>query len=148
MRSRAQILRKASFWTDTFREMLRELERRPLHTLEVDLAETARGVVAGLGAFDRVVIDIPEGTVAAERELVIQALTHLLAHALENAPDGSTVTICADSEKSGLRLWVDDHGAVRPIRSPAARRSGSRSASRGPGRLIPEQPARLSPRRR
>lgn len=91
--------------------MLRELERRPLHTLEVDLAETARGVVAGLGAFDRVVIDIPEGTVAADRELVIQALTDLLVHALENAPDGSTVTICADSEKSGLRLWVDDHGA-------------------------------------
>lgn len=111
MRSRAQILRTASFWTDTCQEMLRELERRPLPTLAVDLAETARGVVAGLGAFDRVVIDIPEGTVAADRELVIQALTDLLVQALENAPDGSTVTICADSEKSGLRLWVDDHGA-------------------------------------
>jgi signal transduction histidine kinase len=37
-------------------------------------------------------------------------LTDLLVHALENTPDGSTVTICADSEKSGLRLWVDDHG--------------------------------------
>ena len=38
-------------------------------------------------------------------------MTDLVVHALENALDGSTVTICADSEKSGLRLWVDDHGA-------------------------------------
>jgi len=96
---------------DTSQEMLRELERRPPETFEVDLAETARGVVAGLGASDRVVIDIPEGTVATDRDLVIEVLTDLLLHALENAPDGSTVTICADSEKSGLRLWVDDHGA-------------------------------------
>jgi two-component system, OmpR family, sensor kinase len=95
---------------DTSQEMLRELERRPPETFEVDLAETARGVVAGLGASDRVVIDIPEGTVATDRHLVIEVLTDLLLHALENAPDGSTVTICADSEKSGLRLWVDDHG--------------------------------------
>jgi signal transduction histidine kinase len=91
--------------------ILRELERRPLETFEVDLAGTARGVVTGLGASDRVVIDIPEGTVAANRDLVIEVLTDLLVHGLENAPDGSTVTICADSEKSGLRLWVDDHGA-------------------------------------
>jgi signal transduction histidine kinase len=111
MRSRAEILRTASFWADTCREMLRELERRPLQTFEVDLAKTARGVVAELGASDRVVIDIPEGTFAADRDLVIQVLTDLLVHALEKAPDGSTVTICADSEKSGLRLWVDDHGA-------------------------------------
>jgi len=91
--------------------MLRELERRPPETFEVDLAETARGVAAGLGASDRVVIDIPEGTVATDRDLVIEVLRDLLVHALENAPDGSTVTLCADSEKSGLRLWVDDHGA-------------------------------------
>ena len=95
---------------DNSGEMLRELERRPPETFEVDLAETARGVVAGLGASDRVVIDIPEGTVATDRDLVIEVLTDLLLHSLENAPDGSTVTICADSEKSGLRLWVDDHG--------------------------------------
>jgi len=91
--------------------MLRELERSPLEILEVDLAETARGVVAGLGASDRVVIDIPAGNVATDRDLVIEVFRELLIHALENVPDGSTVTICADSEKSGLRLWVDDHGA-------------------------------------
>ena len=90
--------------------MLRELERRPLEIFEVDLADAARGVAATLGAADRVVLDIPEGTVATDRELVIEIVTDLLVHALENAPDGSTVTICADSEKSGLRLWVSDHG--------------------------------------
>jgi len=91
--------------------MLRELERRPPETFEVDLAETARGVAAGLGASDRVVVDIPEGTVATDRDLVIEVLRDLLVHALENAPDGSNVTICADSEKSGLRLWVSYDGA-------------------------------------
>lgn len=96
---------------DTSHEMLRELERRPLQIFEVDLAGVARGVVAGLGASHRVAVDIPEGTVATDRDLVIEILTELLGHALENAPDGSMVTICADSEKSGLRLWVSNHGA-------------------------------------
>jgi signal transduction histidine kinase len=91
--------------------MLRELDHSPLEIVEVDLAETARFVVAGLGASDRVVFDIPEGTVATDRDLVVEAFRDLLVHALAKVPDGSTVTICADSEKSGLRLWVDDHGA-------------------------------------
>jgi signal transduction histidine kinase len=91
--------------------MLRELELRPLHILEVDLAGAARGVAAGFGASHRVAVDVPEGTVATDRDLVIEILTDLLGHALENAPDGSNVTICADSEKSGLRLWVSYDGA-------------------------------------
>jgi len=91
--------------------MLRELERRSLATIEVDLAGAARGVVARLGVSDRVVVAIPEGTVVADHDLVIDIVTNLLDHALENAPDGSTITICADSEKSGLRLWVSDHRA-------------------------------------
>ena len=89
--------------------MLRELERRSLATIEVDLAGAARSVVARLGVADRVVVSIPEGTFAADHDLVIKIMTDLLDHALENAPDGSTITICADSEKSGLRLWVSDH---------------------------------------
>jgi signal transduction histidine kinase len=91
--------------------MLRELERRQLHILPVDLAGVARDVAAGFGASHRVAVDIPEGTVATDRDLVIEILTDLLGQALENAPDGSNVTICADSEKSGLRLWVSYHGA-------------------------------------
>ena len=100
-----------SIWADTCREMLRELERRPLRILEVDLADAALGVAAGFGASHRVAVDIPEGTVATDRDLVIQILTDLLGHALVNAPDGSNFTICADSEKSGVRLWVSSHGA-------------------------------------
>jgi signal transduction histidine kinase len=96
---------------DTSQEMLRELELRPLHILEVDLAGVARDVAAGFGASHRVAVDVPEGTVATDRDLVIEILTDLLGHALENAPDGSNVTICADSEKSGLRLWVSYDGA-------------------------------------
>ena len=96
---------------DTSREMLRELELRPLHILEVDLAGVARDVAAMFGASHRVAVDVPEGTVATDRDLVIEILTDLLGHALENAPDGSNVTICADSEKSGLRLWVSYDGA-------------------------------------
>src|SRR4029453_1756935 len=111
MRSRAEILRMTSDRADTSQEMLRELELRPLHILEVDLAAVARGVAAGFGASHRVAVDIPEGTVATDRDLVIEILTDLLVHALENAPDGSNVTICADSEKSGLRLWVSYDGA-------------------------------------
>jgi K+-sensing histidine kinase KdpD len=91
--------------------MLRELERRSLATIEVDLAGAARSVVARLGVADRVVVSIPEGTFAADHDLVIKIMTDLLDHALENAPDGSTITICADSEKSGLRLWVSHHRA-------------------------------------
>jgi two-component system OmpR family sensor kinase len=116
--------------------MLRELERRSLATIEVDLAGAARSVVARLGVADRVVVSIPEGTFAADHDLVIKIMTDLLDHALENAPDGSTITICADSEKSGLRLWVSDHRVgVDPVERtaliersqrgrPAARRSG------------------------
>jgi signal transduction histidine kinase len=92
--------------------MLRELERRSLATIEVDLAGAARGVVARLGVSDRVVVAIPEGTVVADHDLVIEIVTDLLDHALENAPDGSTITICADSEKSGLRMWVSDYRAA------------------------------------
>jgi hypothetical protein len=75
--------------------MLRELERRPLATIEVDLAGAVRRVLARLGVADRVVVAIPEGTVAADHDLVIEIVTDLLDHALENAPDGSPITICA-----------------------------------------------------
>jgi signal transduction histidine kinase len=100
--------------------MLRELERRSLATIEVDLAGAARSVVARLGVADRVVVAIPEGTVVADHDLVIEIVTDLLGHALENAPDGSTITICADSEKLGLRLWVSDHrSGVDPVERTA-----------------------------
>lgn len=96
---------------DTSHEMLRELERRPLHILPIDLAGVARDVAAGFGASHRIAVDIPEGEVATDRDLVIEILTGLLGQALDDAPDGSNVTICADSEKSGLRLWVSYQGA-------------------------------------
>jgi signal transduction histidine kinase len=100
--------------------MLRELERRSLATIEVDLAGAARSVVARLGVADRVVVAIPEGTVVADQDLVIEIVTDLLGHALENAPDGSTITICADSEKLGLRLWVNDPSSgVDPVERTA-----------------------------
>jgi K+-sensing histidine kinase KdpD len=100
--------------------MLRELERRSLATIQVDLAGAARDVVARLSVSDRVVVAIPEGTVVADHDLVIDIVTDLLDHALENAPDGSTITICADSEKSGLRLWVSDHRVgVDPVERTA-----------------------------
>jgi len=89
---------------------LRELERDPLEIAEVDLAATARDVAAELGASDRVAIDIPEGTVAADRRQIVEILTELLDEALRNAPGRSPVTVCADSDKSGLRLWIGAHG--------------------------------------
>src|SRR4029434_8494896 len=103
VRSRAEILRMTSDRADTSQEMLRELELRPLHILEVDVAGVARGVAAGFGASHRVAVDVPEGTVATDRDLVIEILTDLLGHALENAPDGSNVTVCADSESTRMR---------------------------------------------
>jgi signal transduction histidine kinase len=106
--------------------MLRELELRPLNILEVDLAGVARGVAAGFGASHRVAVDVPEGTVATDRDLVIEILTDLLGHALENAPDGSNVTICADSEKSGCGCGsaTTARGSIRHT----ARRSSTASS--------------------
>src|SRR4029450_4516608 len=98
MRSRAEILRMTSDRADTSQEMLRELERRPLHILEGDLAGWARGVAAGLGASHRVAVDVPEGTVATDRDLVIEILTDLLGHALENTPDGAHRAMCGGGE--------------------------------------------------
>jgi signal transduction histidine kinase len=89
---------------------------RPVEIGEVDLAETARAVAAGLGASDQVVIGIPEGNVATDRNRIVEVLTNLVAYALDHAPDGSTVKISADSEKSELRLWVTGRGVeIDPV---------------------------------
>ena len=84
--------------------------QRPVEIGEVDLAETARAVAAELGASGRVAVEIPKGTVATDRSRIVEVMTYLLENALKYSPDGSTVTIGADSEKSGFRLWVTDHG--------------------------------------
>ncbi len=83
---------------------------RPVEIDEVDLAETARIVAADLGASERVVVRIPEGRVATDRTRIVEVMTYLLENALKYSPDGSVVTIGADCEKSGFRLWVTDHG--------------------------------------
>ena len=83
---------------------------RPIEIETVDLVETARTVAAELGASDRVVVAIPQGTVATDRTRIVEVMTYLLENALKYSPADSTVTIGADSEKSGFRLWVTDHG--------------------------------------
>ena len=124
--------------------MLRELERRSLATIEVDLAGAARSVVARLGVADRVVVSIPEGTFAADHDLVIKIMTDLLDHALENAPDGSTITICADSEKSGLRLWVSHHRAGVDPAERTAVIERSHGVARPHGGLGLQRPSNLA----
>jgi len=83
---------------------------RPIEIEPVDLAETARAVAAELGEADRVVVVIPEGTVETDRARIVDVMTYLLENALKYSPDRSSVTIGADSERSGFRLWVTDHG--------------------------------------
>jgi signal transduction histidine kinase len=83
---------------------------RPIEIESVDLAETARAVAAELDASDRVVVAVPEGSVETDRARIVDVMTYLLENALKYSPDGSTVTIGADSERSGFRLWVTDHG--------------------------------------
>ena len=83
---------------------------RPIEIEPVDLAETARAVAAELDASDRVVVAVPEGSVATDRARIVDVMTYLLENALKYSPDGSSVTIGADSERSGFRLWVTDHG--------------------------------------
>ena len=83
---------------------------RPIEIEPVDLAETARAVAAELGEADRVVVAIPEGTVETDRARIVDVITYLLENALKYSPDRSIVTIGADSERSGFRLWVTDHG--------------------------------------
>jgi signal transduction histidine kinase len=83
---------------------------RPIEIEPVDLAETARAVAAELDASDRVVVAVPEGNVETDRARMVDVMTYLLDNALKYSPDGSSVTIGADSERSGFRLWVTDHG--------------------------------------
>lgn len=83
---------------------------RPIEIEPVDLAETARAVAEELGASDRVVVGVPEGNVVTDRARIVDVMTYLLENALKYSPEGSTVTIGADSERSGFRLWVTDHG--------------------------------------
>ena len=83
---------------------------RPIEIDEVDLAETARVVAEDLDACERVVVRIPQGTVATDRTRMIAVMTYLLENALKYSPDGSVVTIGADCEKSGFRMWVTDRG--------------------------------------
>jgi two-component system, OmpR family, sensor kinase len=83
---------------------------RPIEIETVDLVATARMVAEELGASDRLVVAIPEGTVATDRTRIVEVMTYLLENALKYSPADSTVTIGADSEKSGFRLWVTDHG--------------------------------------
>jgi signal transduction histidine kinase len=83
---------------------------RPIEIEPVDLAETARAVAAELDASDRVVVAVPEGSVETDRARIVDVMTYLLDNALKYSPDGSSVTIGADSERSGFRLWVTDHG--------------------------------------
>jgi signal transduction histidine kinase len=83
---------------------------RPIEFEPVDLAETARAVAAELDASDRVVVAVPEGNVETDRARIVDVMTYLLDNALKYSPDGSSVTIGADSERSGFRLWVTDHG--------------------------------------
>jgi signal transduction histidine kinase len=83
---------------------------RPIEFEPVDLAETARAVAAELDASDRVVVAVPEGSVETDRARIVDVMTYLLENALKYSPDGSSVTISADSERSGFRLWVTDHG--------------------------------------
>lgn len=83
---------------------------RPIEIEPVDLAETARAVAEELGASDRVVVVVPEGNVETDRARIVDVMTYLLENALKYSPDGSTVTIGADSERSGFRLWVTDRG--------------------------------------
>jgi signal transduction histidine kinase len=83
---------------------------RPIEIEQVDLAETTRAVAAELDASDRVVVAVPEGSVVTDRARIVDVMTYLLDNALKYSPDGSTVTVGADSERSGFRLWVSDHG--------------------------------------
>lgn len=109
----------------------------------------------GLGAAERVVVDIPEGCVVADRGLLLEIVTDLLAYALEHAPERSTVTICADSDKSGLRLWISEHGfGIDPADRTAIVDRFDRAAARphgGPGlglHLANRQLEEPRPRRR
>ncbi|MGA9160474.1 MAG: ATP-binding protein [Actinomycetota bacterium] len=80
----------------------------------MDLAETVRAVAAGLGVTGRVVLAIPEGTVTTDRSRIVEILSYLLESALMHSPDRSAVTVCADSDKSGLRVWVDSRIGIDP----------------------------------
>lgn len=82
----------------------------------MDLAETVRAVAAGLGVTGRVVLAIPEGTVTTDRSRIVEILSYLLESALMHSPspDRSAVTVCADSDKSGLRVWVDGRIGIDP----------------------------------
>ena len=97
------------------RRRVREwIDDRPIGIDDVDLAETVRAVAAALGATGRVVMAIPEGTVTTDRSRIVEILSYLLENALMHSPDRSAVIVCADSDKSGLRVWVDSRIGIDP----------------------------------
>jgi signal transduction histidine kinase len=85
-------------------------EARPIELKDVDLAEAASQVVAELGATDRVVLDLPAGTVRTDRARIVEVVRYLLDNALKYSPEGSTVTVGAAVEDGRLRLRVTDVG--------------------------------------
>lgn len=85
-------------------------EARPIELTDVDLTEAASQVVAELGATDRVVLDLPAGTVRTDRARIVEVVRYLLDNALKYSPEGSTVTVGASAEDGQLRLRVTDVG--------------------------------------
>jgi signal transduction histidine kinase len=85
-------------------------EARPIELTDVDLAEAASQVVAELGATDRVVLDLPAGTVRTDRARIVEVVRYLLDNALKYSPEGSTVTVGATVKDGRLRLRVTDVG--------------------------------------
>ena len=85
-------------------------EARPIELTDVDLAEAASQVVAELGATDRVVLDLPAGTVRTDRARIVEVVRYLLDNALKYSPEASTVTVGATVEDGRLRLRVADVG--------------------------------------
>jgi len=57
---------------------------------------------------------VPEATVAADEDRVLQVLTNLMSNAVKFSPSGSAVTVSAELREGKVRISVADQGAGVP----------------------------------
>jgi PAS domain S-box-containing protein len=91
-----------------------DLELRPVAAC--DLLETARTVVQAVAddAEVRLACEDDGGTVTADADRIVQALTNLLGNAIKFSPAGETVRVSARAERDAIRFTIADRGRGIP----------------------------------
>lgn len=86
----------------------------PVAELLTEATASHRTYLSGRKGSIRVVEPVPDVTVQADRQRLIQVLSNLLSNALKFSPPGGVVELGAEQLGSRLRFWVQDQGPGIP----------------------------------